>query len=54
MEKIAKKIIVQRNEYERCCFPDLEISKISEKDIKVESPAEFIEAMKKIVEKENK
>lgn len=52
IEKKVKKIIVQKNVYDRCCFPEGKIPRISEEEIMVESPAEYIEAMKKIVEKE--
>ena len=51
MEKKVKTIIVQKNEYDRCCFPEKEIPKISEKMIPTVSPTMSIEAIKKIVKK---
>lgn len=52
MEDVAKKILLQKNEYERCCFPSGEIPKISKEMINVKSPMETMGIIKKMVEED--
>ncbi len=50
VEDHAKDIIVQRNEYKRCCHPELQIPELKKEMIKTLGPIEELERIKKITQ----